>query len=154
MDSINLLWQYDYLKVTFLFVVAQVGPQEILVVGGDEDDPSIQSSVEEASWETIDSDLAEEASSKTVDSNLAELIDSKIDIKHTKEDMVHSLPSSSSHMSCQFKHFDSVKDAIDHYYHNETGHVRLWKGILFLSLFVTLFGKSNFIFLVQFELSY
>ena len=95
MNSIKLLWQYDYLKVTFLFVVTQVGPQEILVVGGDEDDPSIQSSVEEASWETVDSDFAEEASSKTMDSDLAELIDSKIDIKHTKEDMVHRLPCSS-----------------------------------------------------------
>ena len=120
MNSINLLWQYDYLKVTFLFFVTQVGPQETLVFGGDEDDPSIQSSVEEARWETLDSDLDEEASSETVDSDLAELIDSKIDINHTKEDMVHSFPSSSSHMSCQFKHFDSLKDAVDHYYHNET----------------------------------
>ena len=48
--------------------------------------------------------------------------------------MVHSLPSLSSHVSCQFKHFDSVKDAIDHYYENETCQVHLWKGILFLSL--------------------
>ena len=123
MNIINLLWKYDYLKVTFLFFVTQVGPQEILVVGGDEDDPSIQSSVEEASWETVDSDLAEEASSETVDSNLVELIDSKIDIKHTKEDTVHSLPSSSSHVSCQFKRFDSVKDAVDQYYQNETCQV-------------------------------
>ena len=125
-----------------------------MVVGGDEDDPSIQSSVEEAIWETIDSDLAEEAISEIVDSNLVELIDSKIDIKHTKEDMVHSLPSSSSHVSCQFKHFDSVKDTFDHYYQNETSQVHLWKCILFPSLFVALFGKSNFVFLVQFELSY
>ena len=154
MNSINLLWQYDYLKVTFLFVVTQVGPQEILVVGGDKDYPSIQSSVEEASYETIDFDLAEEASLEIVDSDLAELIDGKIDIKHTKEDMVHSLPSSSSHVSCQFKHFDVLKNIADHYYQNETCQVYLWKGILFLSLFVILFGKSNFIFLVQFELSY
>ena len=154
MNSINLLWKYDYLKVTFSFVVTQVGPQEILVVGGDEDDPSIQSSVEEASWETVDSDLAEESISKTVDFNLVELIDSKIDIKDTKEYMVNSLPSSSSHVSCQFKHFDSVKDAVDHYYQNETGQVHLWKGIIFLSLFVTLFGKSNIVFLVQYDLSY
>ena len=86
-----------------------------MVVGGDKHDPSIHSSVKEASWETVDSDLDKEASSKIVDSDLDELIDSKIDIKHTKEDMVHSLPSSSSHLSCQFKHFDSVKDVIDHY---------------------------------------
>ena len=89
-----------------------------------------------------------------MDSDLAELIDNKIDIKHTKEDMVHSLPSSSSHVSCQFKHFDNVKDTVDHYYQNERGQEHLWTGILLLSLFVTLFGKSNFIFLVQFELSY
>ena len=120
MNTINLLWQYDYLKVTFLFVVTQVGPQETLVVGGDGDDPSIHSSVEEASYETIDFDLAEEASLEIVDSDLAELIDSKIDMKHTKEDMVHILPSSSSHVPCQFKHFDSVKDVVDHYYQNET----------------------------------
>ena len=154
MNSINLLWQYNYLKVTFLFVVTQVGPQEILVVGGDKDEPSIQSSVEEASQETVDSNLDKEASSEIADSDLAELIDSKIDIKHTKEDMVHSLPSSSSHVSCQFKHFDSVKDVVDHYYQNETCQVHLWKGIIFLSLFVTIFGKSNFFFLVHFELSY
>ena len=85
-----------------------------MVVGGDEDDPSIQSSVEKANWETVDNDLAEEASSKKVDFDLAELIDSKIDINHTKEDMVNNFPSSSSHMSCQFKHFDNVKDAVDH----------------------------------------
>ena len=125
-----------------------------MVVGGDEYDPSIQSSVEEASWETVDSDLAEEASSETMDSDLVELIDSQIDINHTKEDMVHSLPSSSSHESCQFKHFDSVKDAVDHYYQNETGQVHLWKGIIFLSHFVTLFGKSDIVFLVQYDLSY
>ena len=154
MNNINLLWLYDYLKVTFLFDVTQVGPQDILIIGGDEDDPSIHSSVEEASWETIDSDLAKEASSKTVNFDLVEWIDSKIDIKHTKEDMVHSLPSSSSHVSCQFKHFDVLKNIADHYYQNETCQVYLWKGILFLSLFVILFGKSNFIFLVQFELSY
>ena len=71
-----------------------------MVVGGDKDGPSIHSSVEEASWETVDYDLAEEASSETVDFDLAELIYSKIDIKHTKEDMVHSLPISSSHVSC------------------------------------------------------
>ena len=88
MNNINLLWHYDYLKVTFLFVVTQVGLQEILVVGGDEDDPSIQSSVEEASWEIVDYDLAEEAISEIVDFDLVELIYSKIDIKHTKEDMV------------------------------------------------------------------
>ena len=52
-----------------------------MVVGGDEDDPSIQSSLEEASWEIVDFDLAEEARSETVDSDLVELIDSKIDIK-------------------------------------------------------------------------
>ena len=84
-----------------------------MVVGGDEDDPYIQSRFEEASWETIDSDLAEESISKTVDFNLVELIDSKIDINHTKEDIVHNFPSSSSHVSCQFKHFDNVKDAFD-----------------------------------------
>ena len=55
-----------------------------MIVGGDEDDPSIQSGVEEVSWETLDSNLAEEASLETVDFDLAELMDSKIDIKHTK----------------------------------------------------------------------
>ena len=97
-----------------------------MVVGGDEDDPFIydpfiQSSVEEARWETVDSDLAEEASRlaeeasrETVDSDLAELIASKIDIKHANQDIAHSLPSSSSHVPCQFKHFDSVKDTIYH----------------------------------------
>ena len=60
-----------------------------MVVGRDEDDPFIydpfiQSSVEEARWETVDSDLAEEASPETVDSDLADLIASKIDIKHLK----------------------------------------------------------------------
>ena len=87
-----------------------------MVVGGYEDDPSIQSSVEEAIWVIVDSDLAEEAISETVDSDLAKLIYSKIDIKHTKEDMVHRLPSSSSHVSCHFKHFGSVKDTFYHYY--------------------------------------
>ena len=130
-----------------------------MVVGREEDDPFIydpfiQSSVEEARWETVDSDLAEEASWETVDSDLAELIASKIDIKHAKQDIAHGLPSSSSHLPCQFKHFDSVKDAVDHYYQNETGQVHLWKGIIFLSLFVTLFGKSNIVFLVQYDLSY
>ena len=110
-----------------------------MVVGGDVDDPFIQSSVEEARWETVDSDLAEEASRETVDSDLAELIASKIDIKHAKQDIAHSLPSSSSHVPCQFKHFDSVKNAVDHYYQNEIGQVYLWKGIIFLSHFVTLF---------------
>ena len=43
-----------------------------------------------------------------------------------EEDTVHSLPSSSCHDLGHFKQFDSVKDPMDHFYHQETNQVYIY----------------------------
>lgn len=58
-------------------------------------------------------------SSRGVD--LVEVISSKVDMEQTEEDIVPSLSSSTCHDPGHFKHFDSVKDPVGHYYLNETG---------------------------------
>eukprot|EP01018_Ginkgo_biloba_P018614 Gb_29475 [translate_table: standard] len=57
-----------------------------------------------------------------VDSGLGELISNQTDIDQAQEeDILPSLPGSGDHGPRHFKHFDSVKDPVDHYFLNERG---------------------------------
>ena len=50
-----------------------------------------------------------------------------VHMEHKREEIsLHSLPSSIFHDLGHFKHFDSVKDPMDHFYHQETNHVYIY----------------------------
>lgn len=79
---------------------------------------------------------------------LVKWIANKFDVKLAKEEdtVVHNWSRSNWHEPGHFKHFDSVKNPLDHFYVKETGQVHLSKAIFFSSFFVNFVAKSNVLF--------